>query len=103
MKHVKAIKKLLNAFMDQAAVDKRLMPSHLSLVMAVFYFMENTHDAVQVSRKKLMHFHASDPSQRIINVSVNWKVTVTWNIGHPTILYWGVRSVLWKKFRGKIE
>lgn len=45
-------------FLKKAADDRRLLPSHLSLVMAIFYF--RTDDApgapTRISRSKLMRF-----------------------------------------------
>ena len=49
-------KRLLCSFLRRAAGDSSLLPTHLSLVMAVFYFSPDNLEAVQVSRQKLMRF-----------------------------------------------
>ena len=48
----------VNDFLIKAANDKRLLPSHISLYMAMFYYSpaEKPRDQFQVSRKKLMRF-----------------------------------------------
>ena len=44
-------------FLRRAANDVRLLPSHISLYMAIFYHgPDKPGDHFQVSRKKLMHF-----------------------------------------------
>lgn len=49
---------LPTAFIKKAADDDRLLPTHLSLIMAVFYFrIDHTPGAgTCISRSKLMHF-----------------------------------------------
>ncbi|WP_158797518.1 hypothetical protein [Pedobacter sp. L105] len=49
---------LPTVFLRKAADDVRLLPSHLSLVMAIFYFRDdNTPGApTRISRSKLMRF-----------------------------------------------
>ncbi len=46
------------AFLRRAAHDTRLLPSHLSLVMAIFYFREDETPGAptRISRSKLMRF-----------------------------------------------
>lgn len=46
------------AFLRKAADDPRLLPSHLSLVMAVFYFRNDDTPVAptRISRSKLMRF-----------------------------------------------
>ncbi len=44
-------------FLRRAANDDRLLPSHISLYMAMFYYSpDKPGDHFQVSRKKLMRF-----------------------------------------------
>ncbi|MBS1503250.1 MAG: hypothetical protein JST32_14375 [Bacteroidetes bacterium] len=44
-------------FLQKAANDERLLPSHVSLYMALFYYSPDTSDEYfQVSRRKLMRF-----------------------------------------------
>lgn len=44
-------------FLQKAAKDNRLLPSHISLYMAMFYYSpDKPGDQFQVSRKKLMRF-----------------------------------------------
>lgn len=45
-------------FLKRAANDHRLLPSHISLFMAMFYYSpdEEPQSFFKVSRKKLMHF-----------------------------------------------
>jgi len=44
-------------FLRKAANDERLLPSHISLYMALFYYSpDKPGDYFQVSRKKLMRF-----------------------------------------------
>ena len=45
-------------FLQKAAKDDRLLPSHISLFMAMFYFSpaEKPEQHFQASRKKLMRF-----------------------------------------------
>ena len=44
-------------FLKKAANDDRLLPSHISLVMAMFYYSpDKTSDRFQISREKLMRF-----------------------------------------------
>ncbi|MDR6941352.1 hypothetical protein [Mucilaginibacter pocheonensis] len=44
-------------FLQKASDDKRLLPSHISLFMAMFYYSpDKPGDHFQVSRKKLMRF-----------------------------------------------
>ena len=44
-------------FLRKAANDDRLLPSHISLFMAMFYYSpDKPGDHFQVSRKKLMRF-----------------------------------------------
>ena len=44
-------------FLRKAANDHRLLPSHISLYMAMFYYSpDKPGDHFQVSRKKLMRF-----------------------------------------------
>ncbi len=49
---------LPTTFLKKAADDNRLLPSHLSLMMAVFYFHNDSmhNDAIKVSRSRLMRF-----------------------------------------------
>lgn len=49
---------LINAFLQRAADDERLLPSHISLFMAMFYYSpeETPGKTFQASRKKLMRF-----------------------------------------------
>lgn len=49
---------LLNEFLDRACKDEQLLPSHLSLFMAIFYYStdENPYARFRVTRKKLMQF-----------------------------------------------
>lgn len=48
----------LNDFLARACIDEKLLPSHLSLFMAIFYYspQENPYAQFRVTRKKLMHF-----------------------------------------------
>ena len=44
-------------FLQKASDDKRLLPSHISLFMAMFYYSpDKPGDYFQVNRKKLMRF-----------------------------------------------
>ena len=49
---------LPTTFIKRAADDNRLLPSHLSLVMAIFYFRidDTPGAATRVSRSRLMRF-----------------------------------------------
>lgn len=49
---------LPTTFLKRAAEDDRLLPTHLSLVMAVFYFRndDTPSKAIRVSRSRLMRF-----------------------------------------------
>ena len=49
---------LPTTFLKKAADDHRLLPTHLSLMMAVFYFSNDSalREAIKVSRSKLMRF-----------------------------------------------
>jgi len=49
---------IVDAFLKQAADDERLLPSHVSLFMAMFYYSpDQTPEKIfQASRKKLMRF-----------------------------------------------
>lgn len=48
----------IDNFLRRAAYDNRLLPSHISLFMAMFYYSpeRSPRSDFQVSRKKLMHF-----------------------------------------------
>jgi hypothetical protein len=48
----------IDDFLIKAAQDKQLLPSHLALFMAIFYYSpyENPHEQFRVSRKSLMQF-----------------------------------------------
>jgi hypothetical protein len=47
----------VDQFLKKAADDKHLLPSHISLFMAMFYYSpDKPGDHFQVSRKKLMRF-----------------------------------------------
>lgn len=48
----------IDNFLRRAANDKRLLPSHISLFMAIFYHapVDKSGSFFQVSRKKLMRF-----------------------------------------------
>ncbi|GAA0884053.1 hypothetical protein GCM10009120_26510 [Sphingobacterium siyangense subsp. cladoniae] len=45
-------------YFEHIAKDNRLLPSHIGLVMALFYFHKQPgfHDFFYTSRRKLMHF-----------------------------------------------
>ena len=49
---------LPTTFLKRAADDDRLLPTHLSLVMAMFYFRndDRPREAIRVSRSRLMRF-----------------------------------------------
>ena len=46
------------SYLEHVAKDNRLLPSHIGLFMAMFYYHEKGHpgDYFHSSRKKLMHF-----------------------------------------------
>jgi len=48
----------IDNFLKRAAVDSRLLPSHISLFMAIFYYSSehNPKGSFQVCRRKLMQF-----------------------------------------------
>jgi len=48
----------IDSFLERAAQDARLLPSHLSLFMAIFYYRPAhiATDSFQVCRKDLMRF-----------------------------------------------
>ena len=47
----------VDRFLKKAANDDRLLPSHISLFMAMFYYSpDKPADHFQISRKKLMRF-----------------------------------------------
>jgi len=47
----------VECFLRKAANDDRLLPSHISLYMAMFYYSpDKPGDHFQISRKKLMRF-----------------------------------------------
>lgn len=48
----------IDDFLLKAAQDQQLLPSHLALFMAIFYYSpnENPHQEFRVTRKNLMNF-----------------------------------------------
>jgi hypothetical protein len=48
----------VECFLERAATDGRLLPTHISLFMAIFYYSiaDNPKASFRVSRRKLMQF-----------------------------------------------
>lgn len=47
----------LDRFLQRAAEDVRLLPTHMTLFMAIFYYSDNDPERpFRVSRRRLMHF-----------------------------------------------
>lgn len=48
----------IDSFLKSVAEDGQLLPTHISLFMAIFYYSnsESSYMAFQVCRRKLMHF-----------------------------------------------